>query len=498
MSVNFGLLGAIPPGGVVGQLPVVQPQANNGVNSLAGGIMQGVLQGQQMQQNAQQMKATQQQMDFNSQNNPLVLEQNKQKVEGGRIEIKNAQDAQAYRIKVETAADKNEKAYLEALRPDDKVKYLQSKATYQSTVATAAKTNSETKKQEIINSYMIQDQIGAANSAALQYQEPQKQEESYQQIKKTLPPDVQKLMPANFDQTFAVMAVNQGTIAHAQYLTSQFGASKAADDSTPQMKNAAEIAKLKSAIDSGTATPEEQTKYKSLTEQTSKTPLVQTPGNQVKAETTSKYLQQRDTVKSVAVSNIASLDIMGKLSDKAMSGSTAETNLAVQKIISAVTGTAPNPKVPLTEALGAFAKTYQISQQVLMKGSSSERDMELLSQTGPQINNTSEGRKLMSNQLGYKEAMTINQVDFEHAWSDAHNADMTGAQDAWSKFVQTREDFNPKTNMFDKRPSAKDWKPFLDENYEAPKQQKTYQEGQVYQDSNGNKAKYMNGKWVGV
>lgn len=256
-GINWNQLANIAPPQVVATLP--QVPANNQLDSLAGGIMSGLGQASQLQTQKVQRDQIAQQMDQSKQLFPSQLQQSQQAAAAGQLELKDKADAQAYRIKVEKAADQGEAAYLSALRPSDAMAYKTAKANYENTVADVAKKSAENKVQQIKNGYLIQDSIGAANSAALQFQNPADQQKAYEQVRSTLPPDVQKVMSPQFDIKFAPIAVNVGTKAHAQYIETQFGASTATESTSPIQKTVDTIRSLKEAV-SNAQTPQDKQK----------------------------------------------------------------------------------------------------------------------------------------------------------------------------------------------------------------------------------------------
>ncbi len=178
---NFGLLQQIAPPQVVGQLPV-QP---NPVDQGAQGIMQGLLQGQQMKANNQDIQM-----------NDLKLQQAQQAV----------QDSNTLRA----AAKQGEQQYINAqmqMNPEAAQDYLFKKAQVKNALATAYKTNQEGTAVGLSNySTALQIQAQLAN-AALSGKTPQQQQQIWSHGYQLLPSQTQKVVPKQFDQQTAVATI---------------------------------------------------------------------------------------------------------------------------------------------------------------------------------------------------------------------------------------------------------------------------------------------------
>ncbi len=256
MPVNFNILGAIPAPQVVGTVPGVAP--SNSADSLAGGLMSGLMQGQQMQQSAQAMAAQKQQMDQSAQLFPIQKETAQTNLEKSKLDLTDAKQKSEYQAKLMDYANKTEDQYLNSLAPQDRYEILTKKAQFENAKAVANKAGVEA-------GYTMTTYMGAANSAAMAQEDPQKAQGVYTQIRSTAPTDVQKLMPEQFDPKFAPIAVAAGMRAEAQALGPQ-----KAPEGTNDMKNAQRLAELDQKEQDGRILPQEQKEKARLESLTSK------------------------------------------------------------------------------------------------------------------------------------------------------------------------------------------------------------------------------------
>lgn len=456
MPVNFQQLAPIEAPKVIGTQPM-QPQQPSALGRLGSGLTDAV----QNYQKSELMGKQGALLDVQTKREGVGLE-----------EDLNKQEKRRTHDQIVKEADGNWDNYVKAnmhVDPVGTMDAMNKKALLDKTIADSRHSNANGAAQELKNANEYWADIGGVAGKANELKDANGNPQPLE-VKKAFfetamvgyPKEMQemvtKVAPDGFTEGTGVVLADAGARAQARLIKANEkeatpSATKKLQDEIAAEQDPARKAQLETKLNNELKPAQ---------------PMIEDPATKVRTQTTAKYLEQRDTVKTVAVNNKASLSLMANLTDQALSGSFAELDLGLRKAINAVTGTPLDASVPASEALNSLFKTYQINQQALMKGSSSDSDMGLLKDTGPQLTNTAEGRKLMINHLGYREDMTANQVDFEHAWSDAHGAKMTGATEAWNKFVQTRHDFDPKTGMFKSTPTEKDWKAYVDENYQPP------------------------------
>jgi hypothetical protein len=212
MAINWGTLQGIAPPHVSGSIPA---SPDNRLNSLAGGIMSGILQGQQMQGNALQMKATQQAMDQQAALFPGQQQIQQQAIETGDMAIQAAKQGQLDGATVRAGAQKGEQSYLNALQQTGNMAgiqdYLKAKADVQSSLtqstanlAAAKSSDAATQKIVVENQSKILQQKAAIYSMAAQIggSDPKAVEDAYQKGKEQLPSEISKMMPAHYDQSY--------------------------------------------------------------------------------------------------------------------------------------------------------------------------------------------------------------------------------------------------------------------------------------------------------
>ncbi len=264
-NVNFGLLQAIQPGGVVGSVPGTAP--SNSMDSLAGGIMSGLQQGQQIGLNAQQKQMNDQRMKFDEQNNPALIEQNKNVAASSGIDLQNKQLAQQQLQERTVAAKQGYDKYIQTVAAQDPAAAIQiqkSKLDYETSISQSAAIMSKNKTEELNNQFQLQE--GGGNLASIAIQggtNPQtgqvdwaKANQVYQSQIQGFSTDLKKTYPTELTPQNAPTMIFTGTMAHNQRL--QEALDKQPDTATPDMKNAKQIARLRQAQRDGSLTPEQK------------------------------------------------------------------------------------------------------------------------------------------------------------------------------------------------------------------------------------------------
>lgn len=206
MAINFGILQQLNSPQVMGSLPVNNQPSN--ANSLSSGIMQGMLQGQQMQKNNQDIQL-------------------------GDIQLQNARQQQADSQTLRAAAQKGEDSYLSAqmqIDPSKAVEYKMHKAQTESLLATASKTKKEGDKIDLENYTAASNIYGTAAHAALAGQTPEQQQQIWMTQRERMPEYLKKNAPEQFSESWGVSSMVIAQQAAADF-AAQEEAKKGAPDS---------------------------------------------------------------------------------------------------------------------------------------------------------------------------------------------------------------------------------------------------------------------------
>lgn len=440
MAINFGILQGIQAPQVIGQLP----QQPDSMNSLAGGLMQGIQSGLEMQGQVTKNKIAKMELDNSKQ---------------------SQMDAQTLR----EASAKGEQAYINALSQVNRsaaLDYLGKKQVIQKTLAETININEETKSRGLDNYARAINAMGQVQSSALAGRSPEEQQKIYQIGLSQLPSKVRSAMPDQFDQNSAVATIILAKQNMADYLDKN----KKAVSPSDTKRRLDELNQARTAAGQAPLTPEEQAAalQQGLTTSISSNKGQLSPSQQVNIATTTDRLKETGKNANLASQTLNTLSQMEKLSDEALSGQGAGVELKARQFME-YAGIPVPQGTSATEAFNGLVRQAQLSAQTLLKGSSSDRDMEIVAQTGPQLNNTKEGRRMMISAGKYKAKMDQQYNAFLNAYQNKNNGSLDGADEAWTNFTQSRADFDPKTKLFDSDTlNQKAWAPFLDPSFQAP------------------------------
>ncbi len=466
MAVDFGILNKqqIPVGGVVGTVP----NSPSSLDSLAGGIMQGAQTGANIAAQRQLMGIRDAQEQRAQQIFPAELQNANAVAQKASIDAANAEDTRAKLKASEAEFNKSFDRGLAYIQKNDPKTYLDYKKTMADTKLVMAQT-AEKITDNNIKSADAQDLFAARGAdlaqVAAQGKTPEEQQALYDQKKGMMAPTLAAMYPKQYSHDVYLALTKIGTDAQFKMAQKQLD-----EKATPLVKNQ----KQRDIIQSRIGTPQEQSTDKQNLQELNQaiTSNGQPPANQqVNIATTTDRLKETGKTASMAASTLSSVDQMEKLSDAAFSGVGSESKLKVNQFLEFI-GQKPAKGTDATEVFNQVVRNAQLNAQTLLKGSASDRDMEIIEQTGPQLKNTKAGRDLMLSSAGYKAKMDQQYNAFLNAFQNKNNGSLDGADEAWNNYRQSRNDFDKKTLKFDRsKVDRKSWEPFLDPSYQAPKQE---------------------------
>lgn len=272
MAIQWNQLTSIQPPSVIAQLPATPP--SDGLNSLAGGIMQGLQQGSAIQTQGVMRDQARQQMEQNAKlfpsqlaNQEAITKHNQTIVQQ---DLRSESGIAAYRQNVSKSYDDAIKA-MGAIDPVGAVKMQQEQADLQKKQADAASAMSDSRTKQtallpqlqITVSNLVSDSINLSTQEDPKTGQPvtdwNKANQVYQQklepVRKTTP-DLLPAFPEKLDQGSAINVMSSGQMAHAE-IAAQGLAKNPKDNSTPDMKNSKRLAELDVKEKKGTITEEE-------------------------------------------------------------------------------------------------------------------------------------------------------------------------------------------------------------------------------------------------
>jgi hypothetical protein len=441
MGIMWNALQPIQAPGVVAQLPTVPP--NQSADTLAGGLMSGIAAGQNIAINNQNMKM-----------NDIKLRAAKQ----------GEMDAQTLRA----AAQQGEEAYLKAqmqIDPNAGQDYLLKKAQVKNTLAMASNNEAEAAGKGLDAYSKLVNIQGQLANAALAGKTPEQQQKIWEYGWNQLPEQTKKLVPQTFDQNTAIASLTLAKENMADYMEKKRAEAKPSDT----RKRIDEVNAARQSAGQARLTPAEEAKTLQQGLDSSIAPRAQQlPANQqVNIATTTDRLKETGKTATIATQQLSTLNQLEQLNDTAFAGRGSGVELKVKQFLD-FAGFPVGKGVSATEAFNSVVKNAQLNAQTMLKGSSSDRDMEIVSQTGPQLENTKNGRKLMISSAKYKAKIDQQYNAFLNAWQNKNSGSLDGADEQWNKFVQSRRDFDKKNLTFDSNAiNEKSWSPFLDPSYSS-------------------------------
>lgn len=203
-GIDWGQLGGISAPRVMGSVPASPDASGNSMNSLIGGISQGMQEARQGQLAQQQIQESQTRNAYN------------------QILLQQAQKNQTYQNNLSNAYKQNGiKGYYDALTPDDKLKYDGAMANVQKAQADIAKDLSgiqsdkaNTLKTNLSNTdgaaLLISRTFNTADQVSKNSQGKVSPEQAYQSQLATMPDDVRSHMPAHYSPTMSLVAHQMG------------------------------------------------------------------------------------------------------------------------------------------------------------------------------------------------------------------------------------------------------------------------------------------------
>lgn len=455
MPVNFNILQPIQPPQMLGSLPQ-GPSTSQQVGDLGQGLMQGILQGQQMQGNAQQLELGRMQLD-------------KAKSEKQRAEALGA------------AAAKSKEDYYGLLMKTDPpaaMAAMKAEQDFNNSVLQGDKTITEIKGLKLDQAIKVNNSVGhfAGAISQIAQKDPAKARSIYNEKMPEVFNSLGIEMPESlkeYSEANVTMLTAQSTIFAAEI-------AKNKEEGNKTTEKVATLNQLEEKEQQLTARIAEVSKNKGDTSYL-ETQLKRTQ------ELIATHTQNKQTVKTVSGA-LGELDItdlktaqdeakksdqtLGKIqamraaNKKFTTGATAGVKLAVGKGLRAVG--APDPfNTPYGEALNAFNMDFVMDWVAQSKGAISDREMEGFTKASPGMINTQPGNELILDSMEAVELRKKEKINFQKTWAKKYGS-LDGANEAWDKFINENPLLNPETLKLENKSSSKDWKNYLDPNYVKP------------------------------
>lgn len=268
MPIDFSLLTPqpAPRQGVVGTI-APQPGRPNGLDQLAGGLLEGAKVGTSIAATRQGMAATQQSMDQSAQLFPSQLKEAEDKAATADSVLQQTQATTKSAKDVSDAFHSNWEDGMKQMAKSDPAGYLNLQGTIaktqESLQATAnAAADGKQKSLNMYNQFAMTGYTVAQNAAAAEKSQPGSGEQVYQQQLKMLGPTLSSQLPPHFDSNTFHTLTYVGATAHLDQMKAQEN-----KDATPEMKNAQAVGTLQSKVQNKTITPVEQKTLDSLQSQ---------------------------------------------------------------------------------------------------------------------------------------------------------------------------------------------------------------------------------------
>lgn len=485
MPVNFGLLGDIKPPQVIATLPSARAAANP-VDEFANGLLSGALKGSQLATDSVNRSKMQQQMEQDKQLFPSQLRNSEAVARNNEATAMKAEDALEYARKLDEAAAQGEEQWLKALKPDERYTNLEKKATMNKAIA-------EAKKSGIDAAYSVATYFGASHSAAMQYEDPAQQQQVYTQMRNQAPDDVKATMPEQFDSKFAPIAISAGMQAESHMLKQKFGSGTSTQTDTK--KRLGEINEARKAAGQAPLAPEEEAKILQQGLETSISPNKGQPDPVTTnlATLDKKDLENAQSAAQEAEDSIDTIKSFRALNKQFSTGFASATKLQVKQGIEALTG----KKLEGTaygEALQSNAMDFVMKRISQTKGAISEREMEAFSKASPGMRNSQAGNEIILNVLEATERRKVEKAEMQREYYEK-NRNLKGFKNEWDKYVNENPILDPKTLKITNPKYMSQDAGSTRSNTASTNNTNSFEEGKIYKDSNGNKARYMNGKW---
>lgn len=457
MAINWQSLTPIQAPQVQGT--IAASPASGGMNDLAGGIMQGMQQGQQMGLNAQQMKLNDQALDFNAKNNPLVLEQNQQKVETGRMDQQERQQKMAAIEAFKANSDQGYQKAAEAMTkidPAGGIKMQQDLQDLQFKQGQAAEQMAKGRKEQLSTLHEIQitggEMAATATSMATDPQTGQvdwnKANAAYKQMMEPLiktAPDIASLYPPTLDQGSAMNLQKIG--ADAMYNKVQYELAKNPGTSAPSdtTKRIGEINQSRIAAGQAPLTPKERAaiQEKALDKSIAPTQMFEDPVDKVIAERKTAGVKEYAEAAKDSDSIISLAETFRAANKNYKTGYGSEVKLKLQQIYETVTG----EKLPDTasgEALQSLSMDFVMKRIAGTKGAISEKEMSAFQKASPGFVNSEAGNEAILNMLVVTELRKKERSAMADEYLEK-NRTMKGFDAEWKKYIDENPALDPKT-----------------------------------------------------
>jgi len=457
MAIDWGQLGkqTMPTGGVVATLP---NQPGNNVGDLGSGLMQGLAQGQAIVGQGIQ-----------NERNQLALGQEKQAV----------QDSNAIRA----AAKDGEAAVLQEYANQGKIEAVQNyknlQANYDQTMSAialnAAQTEHAKAQTKILGPQVVEaTQIafgGIAQSAQAVAEKHglEAAQKQYQFLLSNLSSEQQQIAKqAGYGEYSEPVVVKLTTGAMEAEANKREREEKEKMSDTKKVST--EMAKLQKKKKDGTLSEEDDMVLRNMEKAKDRSSMYRPANEEIGIKVATERLNKTNEDAKVHRSNLDTARLMKSIADSTDSGSLAKFKTNLYTAANSAFGIELPKSIPFNEGFNAIAKQFQVNAQSLMKGQTSDRDMKIMQELGPQLTNTAAGKRLMADIIEYSANTGLNRIAFENAWVAEHGS-INSMDTAWDNFLQSRTDVKKtKTGYTFNKVNEKDWSPYINKDYQAPAQ----------------------------
>lgn len=456
MAINWNMPQQ-PVGGVVGQLPAVPGQG--GIGDFTGGVLSGIAQGQGIQQNAQ------------------AIEMNKMRIDQAKQAMA---DEQALR-----GAGTGDK-YMEILKSqgrfNDALTYQKSQLDYQN--ALLNNKASILKLNDVERARADRDNtINVAIMGQVSQLPPEQQQQAYQQYRSDMLkqyPDM--TIPEQFNENSFASVMRTNEIINKTQTVEATEKVKTLDQLQQRREQLERIKIQKENKGQDTKNVDRalnevdnmiQTHTKNVQTQVSKDEKIQ--GGLVDLDLGT--IKENQAAAKDAGSTIDKLKTFKKLNEKFPTGIFAQAGLNIGKAYSALTGQKLD-NTAYGEAIISQGMDFVMQRIQGTKGAVSDKEMAAFAAASPNLKNTKEGNDLIIDTAIKMEERKQELVKRQREYM-RKNGSLEGFDEQWNSYIQDNPILD--TTKLDKMSTNSAESPF--------------QEGKIYTDAQGNKARYVNGSW---
>lgn len=482
-SIDWGQLSPIAGSKVIAS---VAPRPDDSLNSLAGGIMSGIQQGQQIQASNQAIAASKQDMAQKAalfpetlRNEQGIANQNQAK---GQADMRSEAGIQSFINASKQGHDAATKAIM-AVDPVGGIKMQQDYADLQQKQAAAAGEMAKTRGEElkilpqlqISVANTIQSSVSLATDPKTGQIDLQKANQIYQQqlmpIAKNTP-DILTAFPPQLDAGSAANAVAIGNMAHARmaqdYLTTH--PSKGTNFNQLQTERDALQSQISAA--GANATPQQKQDLQEMNQKLTSTPGVETTMAGINKQVSIDSIKASEEITQKNQPILANLDAFEAGSKLFNTGAVAETDARVK---AGIQGMANALGIKIPTNAGAAESLNSITAQMKLELASQVKNarmsapmLQVVGSIPPKLENTPQGNQMVADRLKYILTTQNAFNDFQQQYAQQNQGSIFGVDRQWKKFLDSAPVFN-KDGTANVQHLQDDSSAFLDPKYTPPK-----------------------------